>query len=156
MRLRHYYSCFAMAHKRIQIWQCSRIQALRDCGKIIKEIAIDIGCSERAVQYQLAKVKQTGKYDTRPRSGRPPALNENEERFVAIVSKRQRFKSDRVVRDEVIPDIPKEFSISTVNRVLKKHGLYGRVAVRRSTISRTNKKKRLKFAIEHLNWTKEQ
>ena len=38
MRLRHYYSCFAMAHKRIQIWQCSRIQTLRDCGKTIKEI----------------------------------------------------------------------------------------------------------------------
>ena len=145
-----------MSTIRLKVWQCSRIKALRDAGWKLCEIASDIGCSERAVVYQLRKINDTGSYEQRERSGRPPILSFFEKRFIAVVSKRARFKSARVIRDEVTPIIPKVFSTDTVNRALIEHGLYGRKAARRPTISRVNQRKRLLFAREHLEWTEEQ
>ena len=40
---------------RLQVWQCARIQALRDAGWKIDDIASDIKCSKRTVIYQLKK-----------------------------------------------------------------------------------------------------
>ena len=145
-----------MSTKRLQVWQCARIKALRDAGWKICDIASDINCTERTVLYQLRKISETNKFEQRERSGRPPILSESEKRFIAVLSKRDRFKSARLVRDEVTPIIPKAFSKDTVNRVLNEHGLFGCKAARRPTISPVNKMKRLAFAREHVNWTDEQ
>ena len=99
---------------------------------------------------------ETGKYEQRDRSGRPPILTESERRFTTIVAKRDRYKSARVVRDEIHELLAKEFSIRTVDRVLIDHGLYGRVAARKPTISPINKVKRLAFARKHLDWSEDQ
>uniref|UniRef100_A0A914X566 Transposase Tc1-like domain-containing protein n=1 Tax=Plectus sambesii TaxID=2011161 RepID=A0A914X566_9BILA len=65
-------------------------------------------------------------------------------------------KNPKRAASEVLPTagVP-EISDSTIQRRLRDKGLYGRVAVHKPYVSKTNMEKRIKFTREHLQWTTE-
>lgn len=73
-----------------------------------------------------------------------------------ILSKRNRFNTANDISAEINRDQDISVSVSTVKRRLRERGLFGRVAVKKPYLREENRKKRLKFAQQHKNWSIQQ
>lgn len=71
-------------------------------------------------------------------------------------SKGNRFKTAPQIRLEMRSEHSVEISTCTRQRRLRKVGLHGRKAKRKSYLSTTHKRARLTFARDHEDWTAEQ
>lgn len=61
--------------------------------KTLVQIAADVGCSERTVRNILKLDHESGNLKPKRRSGRPHKLSKSEERYIYLLSKRDRFKT---------------------------------------------------------------
>lgn len=77
-------------------------------------------------------------------------------KYLKILSNRNRRKTLPVLTEEINSTLGTTASHSTIRRCLKDMGLISRVACKKPLLRKGNVIKRLKFAREHLNWTKEQ
>ena len=133
-----------------------KILAFRSEGKSIREIAKKIGCSPTTVLNTIKRFEETGSLRDRNRIGRPSNLNDSDIRYLSLCSKRNRMKTVPVLTYEFNLTRKKRVSYSCVRRGLKKSSLVGRVAAKKPLLRPANIKKRLLFAKQHVNWTKEQ
>lgn len=89
----------------------------------------------------------------RPRSGRPRKTSKKVDRIIKRKStadvKKTTTEIARELKDENLANV----SRSTVTRRLHDMGLFGRIGIKKPLISKKNKKARLQFAKDHLNWT---
>jgi transposase len=126
-------------------------------GKIPKKrIARETNLSLYRVKNAIKKFENnadsTNSLKNARKTGRPPKLDARGERRLLRLMQADRRKSAATLRDEMA--IGGYFlGVSTIKRILKKHGFVGRVAVRKPFISKINKKKRQTFAEQHLHWT---
>ena len=50
-----------------------RVIGMLNAGKRMNAVAMNIGCSTRAIRYLRQRFQATGRMEDGPRSGRPPA-----------------------------------------------------------------------------------
>lgn len=85
--------------------------------------------------------------------GRKRLLSQADNRYIKLISKRNRRKT--------LPEIASDFNVgrqdsvshSSIRRALQKNNLNGRVALKKPLLRKQNIEKRLKFAVDHINWT---
>ncbi len=129
-----------------------RIQTLRDVGFKYNQIYDALGYSYKQIQRACLASRPTPK----KRSGRPPVLSEEQvdEIELFIQSKRSR----RLLSYERLAIHFKELEVGpqAIKNALERRGYRRYVARQKPPLSEKNKRDRLSFAQEHLNWTREQ
>lgn len=121
-------------------------------GKSNRHIARDLGCSEKAVRDTIKRVQATGSVEDRPRTGRPSKTSLRERRMIVRNSlKNRQMTSTQLAAQHNLTG--QTLSKRTVQRILNKYGLFGRIARKKPFINAKNRVKRLKWAKKHRNWT---
>lgn len=134
----------------------AQIIAFSKAGWATRKIAEELGCSQSAVVKTKQRFEQTQSVNDRPRTGRPSKITIRDLRSIVYSVKKNRRLTSREIKADVRSYLKKDVGASTIRRLLFKYGLKGRVARKKPYISSINRKKRLKFAREHRNWTFEQ
>ena len=129
--------------KELNIETRSAIVTLRKEGHTIREIAKKVKIPQSTVGYTLKRFDQTGGNSSRKRRGRPKVTTRAEDKYIVLVSKRDRFKTAPQIQAEVNRNRMNPISYETVRRRLCNAGLNGRVAARKPLLRHPNKVKRL-------------
>ena len=127
-----------------------RIKVLCEAGFTQKEVARRTGATIRQIQY-------VNQHQTTPRrrSGRPPTLTDAQiEELIDFIrlsrtNRRMSYKSLAKAMDWGVSE-------HVIRQALEKHGFHRRIALRKPPISEKNRRLRLQWATEYLNWTREQ
>ena len=114
------------------------------------------GISLCGVQTTLQRYKETGSFEDRNRSGRPPKTTARDDRNLVMLSMRNRRATSRDLTAQWNRAISGVVDPSTVRRRLLKAGLRGCVAKKKPLVSEKNRKERLKYARKHCKWGKEE
>lgn len=140
-------------HTQIQIRE--RVIKFSKEGKSSREIASLLSIGKSTVNDIIVKYRCGYGLKDRPRSGRPRKTSKNVDCIIKRKStadvKKTAAEIARELKDENIANV----SRSTVTRRLHDVGLFGRRGIKKPLISKKNKKARLQFAQDHLNWTVE-
>ena len=131
----------------------ARIVEMRQQNVSYSAIAKVVRCSKNACVRAMKLFEDTGRYADRQRSGRPRITNAHQERIIKRKVLTDRFVSSRTIATDLLPA---RVSPRTVRRRLNEFGLFGRVARKKPLISRRNRQVRIRFALDHLNWTQKQ
>ncbi len=99
-------------------FQKGQIAALFDEGIGKREIGRRLNIPESCVRYNLKKRERTGSMDNKPRSGRPRAMTEAEERNLVLRCKREPFKPATHLRQDILAETGSAPGISTVKKRL--------------------------------------
>ena len=141
-------------HKRLTRDQRRDIVLMRGLEYSYAAIAKHLGVTERAVQYALTTERPTPQHR---KAGRKPKLNELQvDALVDFVtsSRRTRRMPYKDVAKELYPD--GSIGVDAIKKALLKRGYRRYVALRKPPLSPKNVANRLKWAEEHVNWTREQ
>ena len=114
-----------------------------------------MGCSKTGVNVTIKRWKKTGKFEERPGRGRNMKSTIRQDRALVrlSLSNRRLTSSDR--RQEWRQSIGVEVSTSIIRKRLLRSGLRGCKAKKKSKVSIKQRKARIAWAKEHLNWTSE-
>lgn len=121
----------------------------REKGKSLSEIGKILNLSKATVQSICNRYYEEGRIENLPSSRGPRKITPGDEKFVM----RQIKRDPKLVATELTAQLT-EFSGTvvhpiTIRRMLKKNNHFCRVSRRKPLISEINRKKRLKFALEH-------
>ena len=103
-------------------------------------------------QEQNSATKTQRGLKDRPRSSRPPVLFIRDLRTIVYSVKKNRRLSSKEIKSDVRRYLKKDVGASTIRSLLYKCELKGRVARKKPFVSQINRRKRLKFAMDHRNW----
>uniref|UniRef100_A0AC34QLD3 Transposase n=1 Tax=Panagrolaimus sp. JU765 TaxID=591449 RepID=A0AC34QLD3_9BILA len=127
------------------------VQALKD-GKTQEQVSKDFHVSRSTVRNVFLRFKANGHVKRKIGSGRPKLTTVREDRAL----KRMSVDNPRLNAVQLNQDFndmfDKNISVSTTKRRLKACGLNGRRPAKKPYVSMKNRKARLDFAREHLNW----
>lgn len=97
------------------------------------------------------KWKETGTVKDKPRSGRPPKLNEEEEKmFIETVKANPDFSISQAIEESQV-----NASKTTGWRVLKAHGFSSRVSKEKWKVTETQRRERLRWAKSYIHMPEE-
>lgn len=119
------------------------------------EIANLLKLSRCAIQNALKIVKETKKYDSRPRKPRKRKTTPREDRSLVVMSLKNRRLGSKELTGRFNEQFNKNISPRTIRRRLNKAGLRGCKARKKPWLSPKNISKRYKWAKEHQNWSYE-
>lgn len=139
--------------KELSLQKRSAIIALRNAGHSLRDICALEKVSLNGVQYTLKRNRIFGTVKNVQRSGRPRVTTKQEDNFIRVTSKRDRFKTAPEIRSQLNGTRDVGVSVSTVKRRLKDANLKGRIAAKKPLLRTINKKKRLAWAKQHKSWT---
>ena len=128
---------------------------LHEEGYSQRQISSKAGFSKAAVKEIIKKFRETGSLEDRKKSGRPPKLTKDDNKYLKILSLRNRKKTSTELANDINTATGKNVSSSCIRRHLLKSGLRGCVAIRKPLLRRANKEKRLKYAKQHKDWAQE-
>ena len=140
---------------RLSLQDRVRIVVYFEQGVSQRQIAAQLHCSHTAVQKVVRKYRSTGSVEDLPKSGRPQVLTAREKRIAVNLSKKDRFRPATSIRDDLETNYGTSVSVATIKRTLVNAGMHGRIARRKPYLSRVNRKRRLRFALQHKNWSVE-
>lgn len=89
------------------------------------------------------------------KSGRPQLLTDSEKRYIARLIDRDKAKHAVDVAKVFNKDRDVPVSTQTIRRALRDAGLKAKTKKKKPAISKVNKNKRLKWALEHEQWTED-
>lgn len=122
--------------------------------KSLSEISRTLGRPRSTIQSIIDRFGVEKTLRNQPRSGRPQALSARDKAFIVrTVKKDPKTSAPRIASEleergvKVHPD--------TVRNALKKEGYHGRVARKKLFVNAQNRKKRLAFALKHVNKSNE-
>lgn len=124
-------------------------------GRGYKNIAGELSMPVSTVRYIVQKFKDHGIVGNLPRGGRPVLATPRLRRLVVRKVLVQRRLSAETLAEELKKFHNLDVSPSTVRNILRDVKLNGRAARKKPRISKINKAKRLKYAMDHLDWTEE-
>uniref|UniRef100_A0A3B1IFP7 Transposase Tc1-like domain-containing protein n=1 Tax=Astyanax mexicanus TaxID=7994 RepID=A0A3B1IFP7_ASTMX len=127
-----------------------RIIDLNKSGKSLGAISKQLQVPRATVQTIIRKYKVHGTVVSLPRSGRKRKLSHAAERRLVRMVKSQ----PRITKKQVCKDLEADgtqVSVSTVKRVLHRHGLRGCRARKKPLLQKRHLKTRLKFAADHMD-----
>ena len=116
-----------------------------------RNIARQVNISLGAVQKIIKKYRSGFGVENKPKSGRPRLLTARMSNRIAICSKRDPTRTAREVMTDC--NLHGVVSIDTVKRELRRCGLFGRIAVKKPMLSRSNIKKRFQWCVAKRDWT---
>ena len=119
------------------------IVGLSKGGHSIRNISEILGHPKSTVQDVITKYKEGSCADAAPRSGRPPALSEQDKCQLGRVVKKNRKKAVEEITEQFNQSLNISVSSKTVTRTLHSMGYYGRTGRKKPLVSEVNKKKRL-------------
>lgn len=142
--------------KSLDLEKRAMIIALHNEGLSLSKIAKEVSCPKSTVGLTVKRFVATGSLKNKPITGRHRIMNPNDDKYLLIVSKRDRRKT--------VPQITEEFNLgranivsgSTIRRSLIRSNMKGRVGVKKPLLRQQNIEKRLKWAKSHVNWTPSQ
>lgn len=134
---------------------CERVITFSKEGKSSHEIASLLSISKSTVNDIIVKYHCGYGLKDRPRSGRPRKTSKNVDRIIKRKSVADVKKTAAEIACELKDENIANVSHSTVIQRLHDVGLFGRIGIKKPLISKKNKKVRLQFAKNHLNWTVE-
>jgi hypothetical protein len=127
------------------------VLTLRDAGFTYQQIADQLQITHRQVQYTCQSQQKTPK----KAPGQPPKLSEEDVDdiivFISSSKRNRRMPFYRLCQELNLPVGP-----TALARALKKRGYTRCIALRKPPLSDHNKRVRLAWALEHVNWTTEQ
>lgn len=135
---------------RIPIQKRNLVLRLLSEGKTQREIAHLLQISRRSVNYIMKRFKDYGTVEDHKRSGRPRLLSKSMERYVILTSKRAPTWTARRIQQEC--RLTNKVSLDTVKRTLRRHGLFGRIAVRKPFLSARHRRIRLEWCRQRISW----
>ena len=128
-----------------------RVLALRDAGFTYQQITSQLQMTYRQVQYTCQSHQATPK----KAHGQKPKLSEEDvDKIIDFISSSKRTR--RLPYYKVIQELDLPIGTTALARALKKRGYSRCKALRKPPISDQNKRVRLAWALEHVNWTIEQ
>ncbi|KAH9133342.1 hypothetical protein AeRB84_020477 [Aphanomyces euteiches] len=114
-----------------------------------KKIAKELDMPLSSVKTILQKYKKNRQTMIAPRYGRPRVTNEYDDREIRREVMKNRRVSAETLQRSFLTLYDKEISLETFRRRIRDWGLNGRVTIKKPFISKANREKRLKFALEH-------
>lgn len=119
-----------------------------------KELEKIFGVGRTTIVMCWKRYSQRKSFCDAPRSGRPPTADERCRRAIKFASLNDATKTGVEIRAEM-EERGKTLTVDTVNRCLRKFGLFGRRPARKPFVSLKNRRTRIDFAKAHLDWTVE-
>ena len=126
-----------------------QVQTLRRAGWKYSDIAVHLGLT-----YRQVEVTCHNRVTPKKRKGRPSITDEMRQELVTYVC--QSKLTRRMPYLKLAITLGWRVLEDAIRRALWKEGFRRRVARLKPPITETNRMKRLQWAIEHRNWTKEQ
>ena len=114
----------------------------------------DIGKSTVADIYKSYKERDNNRISLK--SGRPRITSERQDKILIRAAKNDPRKNTFLLNAEIKEFYNVKCSADTTMRRLRSPNLFGRRPAKKPFISIKNRKARLRFANEHLNWSREQ
>ena len=136
-----------------------RIVALHEVGFSQADIPRRLkyhGISRHGMQTTRQRFAATSSYDNRQRQGRPRETCNRGDREIVRMSLRNRRANSTQLTTEWNSIRGTNLNPSTIRLKLLQVGLCRCVAKKKPLISKLNKKKRLRFAREHIHWGEEE
>ncbi|GFW91238.1 HTH_Tnp_Tc3_2 domain-containing protein [Trichonephila clavipes] len=124
-----------------------------EAGQSITDVALFFGFHHFVISRLWKQFQTTQTVVRRPIGGRPRVTIPAEDRFIAIVAKRNRRETSTRVASMVTAFIGKAISAAIVRRRLHMNGLYARIPKVCVPLSVQSREARLKWCREHGNWT---
>lgn len=119
-----------------------------------REIADVMKISERQAKFAVQKYKETNSFERKAGSGRARKTTPRADREIVRMAVKNRNTTAKMIREELGLT---HLSIRTVRRRISASGrVKSYFKKKKPFVSPVNRKKRLKWAKEHLHWTKEQ
>ena len=127
----------------------ARVLAMLECGQTQEQVARRFNVSRSTIRRLVRRVKVTGTFADRPRSGRPRVRSVRQDNF-----KRQRHLRDRFVTAEstscvVVSDRGRPISRYRVRRRLRERGITCRRPYRGLVLTLRHRHQRLIWARNH-------
>ncbi|CAD6186390.1 unnamed protein product [Caenorhabditis auriculariae] len=113
------------------------------------------GGTEACISQFLKRQKAQDGSTKSQRTGRSRVTDGNDDRNILKTSRTDPRLSVPAIRREVCLNSPSPPSVSTVKQRLNAAGIMGRRPVNKPLISEKNRVARVKWAKEHLNWTRQ-
>lgn len=124
---------------------------LKNDGKSLSEIAEIVKRPRSSVQYVIQQFKKTKTIANKPRSGRPRKIDHRlEKRIVRSVNENPKI-SACVIAGNLKSTDGLTVDPQTVRNCLKRNGYNGRVSRKKPYVRKANMKKRLEYALEHID-----
>ena len=92
------------------------IVALREAGFTQRTIAHRVNCSRSTVAKNVEQFRQMGSNKDRPRSGRPRSSSPAQDRFLGLISRRNRFWTAPLLKAQWQNALGRVVSVATVRR----------------------------------------
>lgn len=132
------------------------IIANSESGKSTYQIAKNLLLPRSTIQSIIQHYKKNATVSCLKRIGRPRLTSEAENRVLKKIIKKNRRARAGELTVQWRDMIQKDVSVDTCKRVLKRMGYGFYTAKEKPLLTSLQKKKRLKFARDHLNWTADQ
>jgi transposase len=130
-----------------------KIVTLKEEGLSLKQIAEKTNSHRRTVQRICKTVRETNSFKDRPRSGRPPLLNERDKRVIARIIQKKEASNAESIRKVANLHYEIDVSRDTISRALTSFGYAARVKAKKPRLTINQKKSRLAWAKAHSTWT---
>ncbi|CAD6184674.1 unnamed protein product [Caenorhabditis auriculariae] len=124
-------------------------------GLTMMTLAGMFGVTKAGISQFLKRQKAQDGSTNSQRTGRPRVTDRNDDRNILKTSRTNPRLTAPAIRREVFLNSPSPPSVSTVKRRLNAAGIMGRRPVKKPLISEKNRAARVKWAKEHLNWTRQ-
>lgn len=124
-------------------------------GTRVARVAEDFGVPQQTVSNLVKRFQVRGTVKRAPKCGKPRKTTVRIDKVI----RRTSIADPRKTAADINADLRANYGVQvhdcTVRRRLNDFNLFGRHAVKKPYISEKNRKARLQFAKEHLNWTVE-
>jgi transposase len=127
------------------------IQAVRD-GESYEKVAQRFKVSKSGVGKLVKRFKRRGTVENAKSPGRPQKVGVRTKNLLIRLSKDDPRKTATTLLNDLKDRGLLDCSVDTVKRILRQANLFGRRPVKKPMISVKNRKARISFAKEHLNW----
>jgi transposase len=126
-------------------------------GMTLRAAGEETGYDHKTVSLYWKRYCEEKNCDRKPGQGAPRKTNDREDREIVLAVKRKRDVTINQIKAD-IPDLVSELDLSgeLIRRRIHEAGLHSVVAIKKPFISEENRRKRLKWAREHLLWSYEQ
>ena len=127
-----------------------------NAGMTINAVAMNIGCSTRAIRHLRQRFQATGRTEDRPRSGRPRVTTRSHDRYIRNTYLRNRFQTVTATAANTPGTQNNRISVQTVRNRLRKGGLSARRPYVGCVLARLHRVNRVNWVRSHQHWLGQQ
>ncbi|GFW50718.1 transposable element Tcb2 transposase [Trichonephila clavipes] len=133
-----------------------RITGRLECGRTQLEVSEELGIPQSVISRLWQRFQDDGNVSRCYSTGRPRVTKPNEDRYVAVIAKRNRRSTASDLSRQLSSATGTTVSRQTVSRRLGHISIYARRPVRWVPLTATHCRLRLTWSREHALWTPQQ